>query len=78
MLKACCRSRILPRNIAPCLVVHLAGLPVNGQIGSKYGGDTFLKLPAKKLLPMKLFPNFYVFIYEARAKLYAAEKHHVH
>src|ERR1700687_6207412 len=44
----------------------------------KYGASTPGKLPAKKSVVMKLFPNFYVFIYEARAKLYVAEKHHDH
>ena len=36
------------------------------------------KAPAKKLPLMKLFPNFYVFIYEDEAKLYVAETHHDH
>ena len=33
-----------------------------------------VKVPVKKLLWMKLFARFYVFIYEARAKLYVAKK----
>jgi hypothetical protein len=32
--------------------------------------------PAKKLFLMKLSPNFYVFTYEARAKIHVAEEHH--
>jgi hypothetical protein len=32
--------------------------------------------PSKKLFLMKLSPKFYVFTYEARAKLYVAEEHH--
>jgi hypothetical protein len=32
--------------------------------------------PCKKLFLMKLSPKFYVFTYEARAKLYVAEEYH--
>jgi hypothetical protein len=39
-------------------------------------GNNALEELVKKLLRMKLLLNFYVFIYEARAKLYGAEQDH--
>ena len=45
---------------------------------AKYSCFHVAKVPVKKLLRMKLFARFYVFIYEARAKLYVAKKDHDH
>jgi hypothetical protein len=46
------------------------------ELNNKQGVQRAGNCPCKKLLAMKLSPKFYVFTYEARAKLYVAEEHH--
>ena len=65
-------------NIDSCWLAGLADLRVKCPNRDAKTPFRHRKLPAKKLLLMKLFRRFYVFTYEARAKLYAAEKHHDH
>jgi hypothetical protein len=64
------------KNIDSCWLARLADLRVKCPNPDAKTPFRHRKLPAKKLLLMKLFRRFYVFTYEARAKLYVAEEDH--